>query len=231
MHMHYIAYWKIGYSILCSRERCVTWHADPCTTCHHFWQRQETIWRHKHFITIDWEQPLGNDKKISKSGEGWRTGEADYFLHLQPPLVFLAVLFNGTMSTSSEYSVMVFSKDLPQSSLILDSPVTLSQHLFKNAPRTLFDEMECRKADLQEPSIPHDHTHGPLVTIPVSSLSCLTKHWGYRINITTIVSSSSRSSQRWVSSHKLLYYLWLNPILVLLEIISTAVTRGECKLA
>ncbi|CDH57716.1 predicted protein [Lichtheimia corymbifera JMRC:FSU:9682] len=57
---------------------------------------------------------------------------------------------------------MVFSKDLPQSSLILDSPVTLSQHLFKNAPRTLFDEMECRKADLQEPSIPHDHTHGPL---------------------------------------------------------------------
>ncbi|KAJ8651682.1 hypothetical protein O0I10_012750 [Lichtheimia ornata] len=57
---------------------------------------------------------------------------------------------------------MVFNKDLPQSSLILDSPVTLSQHLFKNAPRTLFDEMECRKADLQEPSIHHDHPHGPL---------------------------------------------------------------------
>ncbi|KAI7881769.1 hypothetical protein K492DRAFT_206604 [Lichtheimia hyalospora FSU 10163] len=66
------------------------------------------------------------------------------------------------MSTSSDYSVMVFSKDLPQSSLILDSPVTLSQHLFKNAPRTLFDEMECRKADLQEPSIQRDHTTDPM---------------------------------------------------------------------
>ncbi|CDS12585.1 hypothetical protein LRAMOSA04771 [Lichtheimia ramosa] len=66
------------------------------------------------------------------------------------------------MSTSSDYSVMVFSKDLPQSSLILDSPVTLSQHLFKNAPRTLFDEMECRKTDLQEPSIHHDQANDPM---------------------------------------------------------------------
>lgn len=130
---------------------------------------------------IHWKGTYGNDKNLKGGvggcislgkGQGQRTISTCSSRHL----FFLAVLFNGKMSTSSEYSVMVFNKDLPQSSLILDSPVTLSQHLFKNAPRTLFDEMECRKADLQEPSIHHDHPHGPLVTIPVSSLSRLTKH-------------------------------------------------------
>ncbi|KAG0174670.1 hypothetical protein DFQ28_005268 [Apophysomyces sp. BC1034] len=43
--------------------------------------------------------------------------------------------------TDSGYSHVSFSKDLPQSSLLLHSPIIRSLSEFKHAPRTLFDEM------------------------------------------------------------------------------------------
>lgn len=46
------------------------------------------------------------------------------------------------MSIDTEFSAVVFSKDLPQSSFRLESPVQLSPSRFKNAPLTLFDDQD-----------------------------------------------------------------------------------------
>ncbi|KAI8139050.1 hypothetical protein BJV82DRAFT_272812 [Fennellomyces sp. T-0311] len=45
------------------------------------------------------------------------------------------------MSLDTDFSAVIFSKDLPQSSFVGESPKSLSAAKFTNAPRTLFDEI------------------------------------------------------------------------------------------
>ncbi|KAL1927011.1 hypothetical protein VTP01DRAFT_5341 [Rhizomucor pusillus] len=45
------------------------------------------------------------------------------------------------MSLGTEYSAVIFSKDLPQSSFLAESSMPLTASRFKNAPKTLFDEL------------------------------------------------------------------------------------------
>ena len=45
------------------------------------------------------------------------------------------------MSLDTDFSAVIFNKDLPQSSFVGQSPNSLSAGKFSNAPRTLFDEI------------------------------------------------------------------------------------------
>lgn len=49
--------------------------------------------------------------------------------------------FSCAMSLGTEYSAVIFSKDLPQSSFLAESSMPLTASRFKNAPKTLFDEL------------------------------------------------------------------------------------------